>query len=356
MQPKLLTINDFIEYFKFQENETGCGIEQEPESRENYFWAQTFLPKDYFDLDHPSISFNPMIRQLLRYVPEQIHIKFELFAIGNLDDKEAFVFKPWVLNIDNPMLFGLFEGFHLFIPSTLFYNLIDRLIFLEQINPATFQFIRILQDLPPNAFECFGLNKANVPININSGKLEIRKIGDDNRDEIKKFYSEHGDGISSHLENKYFRPLLNNWYRITCEQEGINWLALKKSTVVKTIGYLRLYNTNSSFTGGMLIEYIIAKEFRNNGYATQASSALISHLKKYSYALNIGAEVDEDNEFSIKVLRRLGFKENKVGPFLNDNFTLILHDDLIEMENYCENGVVEFSVINKYAEKYSRYF
>jgi hypothetical protein len=111
MQPKLLTIKEYFDHFNFQENGTGCGIEQEPESRENYFWAQTFLPKDFFNLDHPSGMFNLMLRHQIKYIPEQIQVKFELFGIGNIDDAEAFIFKPWVVNVDNPMHFQLLEDF-----------------------------------------------------------------------------------------------------------------------------------------------------------------------------------------------------------------------------------------------------
>jgi hypothetical protein len=34
----------------------------------------------------------------------------------------------------------------------------------------------------------------------------------------------------------------------------------------------------------------------------------------------LGAEVNDNNEFSKKVLKRLGFSESKSGPFQSDNF------------------------------------
>ncbi|PIX13331.1 MAG: hypothetical protein COZ74_06855, partial [Flavobacteriaceae bacterium CG_4_8_14_3_um_filter_31_8] len=186
MQPKLLTIKDYFERFNFQEYGTGCGIETEPESGENYLWAQTFLPKDFFNLDHPSLIFNPFLRHQIEDIPDQVQVKFELFGIGSIGNVEAFVFKPWVVNVDNPMLFQLLEDFHLFVPNTLFYNLIERLIFLEQIDPNVFKHIRILQDIPSNTFQRFGLDRSNVTKVIKSGKLEISRIDEVDKSEISK--------------------------------------------------------------------------------------------------------------------------------------------------------------------------
>lgn len=237
MQPKLLIIKDYLDSFHFQQNGTGCGIEQEPESGENYFWAQTFLPKDFFNIDHPSLIFNPFLRHQIDDIPDQVQVKFELFGIGTLDDVEAFIFKPWVVNVDNPMLFQLLENFHLFIPSTLFYNLIERLIFLEQINLNDFRHIRILQDIPPNTFQRFGLDRANIPKVFTSGKFEILRLNEVDKSEISKFYSDNWEEITPQLENKYFRPLLNTWFRITSEELNSQLFGLKQSTIKKTIGF-----------------------------------------------------------------------------------------------------------------------
>jgi len=356
MQPKLLTIKDYFERFNFQEYGTGCGIETEPESAENYLWAQTFLPKDFFNLDHPSLIFNPFLRHQIEDIPDQVQVKFELFGIGSIGNVEAFVFKPWVVNVDNPMLFQLLEDFHLFVPNILFYNLIERLIFLEQIDPNVFKHIRILQDIPSNTFQRFGLDRSNVTKVIKSGKLEISRIDEVDKSEISKFYSDNWEGITPQLENKYFRPLLNTWFRITSEELNSQLFGLKQSTVKKTVGFLRLYNTNSSFTGGTSLEYIIEKAYRKKGYATQASLALIDYLKNHSYAISLGAEVNDNNEFSKKVLKRLGFSESKTGAFNSDNFGLSLFDKLKHMEENFIKGDIEVSMITKYVDKYDRYF
>lgn len=356
MQPKLLRIKDYFDHFNFEEYGTGCGIETEHESGENYLWAQIFLPKDFFNLDHPISIFNPFLRNQIEDIPDQVQVKFELFGIASLDDVEAFIFKPWVVNVDNPMLFQLLEGFHLFVPSTLFYNLIERLIFLEQIDPNVFRHIRILQDIPSNTFQRFGLDRPNVPKVIKSGKLEILRLDEVDKTEISKFYSDNWEDITPQLENKYFRPLLNTWFRITSEELNSQFFGIKQSTVKKTVGFLRLYNTNSSFTGGTSLEYIIDKAFRKKGYATQASLGLIDFLKNYSYAISLGAEVNDNNDFSKMVLKRLEFSESKSVPFNSDNFSLSLFDNLKLLEENFNAGDIEVSVLNKYANKYSRYF
>lgn len=250
----------------------------------------------------------------------------------------------------------MLENFHLFVPSTLFYNLIERLIFLEELDPKIFSYIRVLQDIPPITFQRFGLDRPNVPKVIQSGMLEISRLEQLDKSEISEFYTDNWKSISPQLENKYFRPLLNTWFRVTTEEINSRFFGLKKSTIKKTIGFLRLYNTNSSYTGGTSFEYIIAKGYRKKGYATHASLAIIDYLKKYSYATSLGAEVNDNNEISINILNRIGFSEGKSDPLLSDNYRLSLFDNLKILEKNFESGDIKFSVLRKYANKYNRYF
>lgn len=345
MQPKILTADNYFKNFHFQEQGTGCGIEQEPDSGENYLFAQTYLPTDFFNLDHPSLIFNPFIKHQLESLPDKILVKFELFAIGSIQEKEAYIFKPWVIDIDNPMLFGFLENFHLFFPSTLFYNFIERLLFMEQINQETFKHIRILQDIPSNTFQRFGLDKKNVERTFESPNLTISRIENPDKTEISEFYRQHWEGITEALEHKYFRPLLNTWFKVKLKSQD------------KTIGFLRLYNTNSSFTGGTSIEYIIDKAYRNKGYATESSLSLINHLRKYSYAISLGGEVNDNNQYSIRVLKKIGFSESKSpSPFDRDSFHLSLLETVQNTEKEFDNNSLKISIQNKYAEKYGRYF
>jgi RimJ/RimL family protein N-acetyltransferase len=357
MQPRLLTTNEYFKSFYFQEHGTGCGIETESYSGENYFWVQVFLPVEFFNLESVRLFNNdPYLGHALSNIPDQIQVKFELFAIGSIGDTEAFVFKPWVVNIDNPILFQFFEDFHLYIPSVLFYNLIARLLFFEEINQSDFVYIRILQDIPSDTFQRYGVDRIDVPRTIHSENLLIEKLDDFDQVEIAQFYAYNWEKITNELESKYFSPHLNTWFRIKAEESESDFLGLRQKSKLMTVGYLRLYNKNSTFTGGTSIEYIVDKAYRNKGYATQASLALINFMKKYSYAFTLGAEVKEDNEFSKRVLNTLGFSEVPGRNYSDDNFYLSLIESLKLIEDKFETGELDVSIMKKYISRYHRYF
>ena len=351
MRSKILTADNYLENFNFQEQGTGAGIEQEPDSGESYLFVQTYLPKSFLniDLDHRSFMDNPFIKNYFtsefEKLPDKIFVKFELFGIGSLGDHEAYIFKPWVIGIDNPSMYYSIERFHLYFPSTLFYNLIERLIFLEELNQESFRTIRVLQDLHTNSFQRFGLDKVNVKRTVDTSNLIISRIENPDKNEISEFYRKHWAEITSELEHKYFRPLLNTWFRVTLKSQD------------KTIGFVRLYNSNISFTGGTSIEYIIDTAFRNKGYATESLSAVIELLKKFSYAISLGCEENYNNQYSVKVLKKLGFTESKPdNPLDRDNFSLSLLDTMKNLETSVANNSLQFSVQDKYANKYKKYF
>lgn len=356
MKVKLLTNKDYFKYFNILKDGTGCGIEKETETRENFLWAQTFLPKDFFEVAEPSPFSSEFLRRHLVYIPNQVHVKFELFGIGRIDDVETFIFKPWVLNVDIPALYQYLENFHLYVPSLLFYNLIENMIFLDQLNQNDFKHIRVLQDISTDTFKKFGLDKSNVPKIINVGNLEILKLDEIDKLEITKFYTENWESLTPRLENMYFRPSLNTWFRITSEELNRHFFSFKQSIVKKTVGFIRLYNTNSKFTGGFSLEYIIDKAFRKRGYATRATLSIIDYLKNYSNAISISAQVNDNNDYSKKVLHSLRFSETDTGPFDSDNYYLSLLDNLIILEEKYNAGKTEVRVLNKYAIKYREYF
>ena len=356
MRPKLLTIRDFFDFFNFQDFGTGCGIDTETDSGENYFWIQTFLPKNFFDLGNEDQIKNSFFVNQIEQIPEQIQVKFELFGIGSIGNLEAFIFKPWVVNIENSMLFNLLESFHLFVPSKLFYNLIERLIFFEQLNPNFFEFIRILQDIPTKTFCRFGLDREFVPKGFNSDKLVIQRINVLEESEILNFYSTNWEPISPELQNKYFRPANNTWFRITYKESFNQLLGYREQMVKKTVGFLRLYNISNSFTGGISLEYIIDKTQRNRGFATEATNTLIDHLENYSYAISLSSEVNLSNEFSVRMLKGLGFNESSSSPYNRDNFILPLINNLKHVEVEFHSGNIQATIMNKYAHKFRRYF
>lgn len=192
---------------------------------------------------------------------------------------------------------------------------------------------------------CFGLDKRNVERTFESPNLTLSRIENPDKNEILEFYRQHWESITEALEHKYFRPLLNTWFRVTLKSQD------------KTIGFVRLYNTNSSFTGGTSIEYIIDKSYRNKGYATESSLSVINHLRKYSYAISLGGEVNDNNQYSIGVLKNVGFSESKSStPFENDNFRLSLLDTVQTIEAAFDNNTLKLAIQNKYVEKYERFF
>ena len=138
-------------------------------------------------------------------IPDEIHVKFELFGIGSIGNRKAFVFKPWIINIDNPNIYNNLEKLHLFIPDYLFYNLIERLIFIEQFNWDQLNNLRVLEDISETEFEQFGLNKPTVPEFFMTERLRITKISNFDTNEIKKFYQKNGYPILVNNSFNFFK-------------------------------------------------------------------------------------------------------------------------------------------------------
>lgn len=192
---------------------------------------------------------------------------------------------------------------------------------------------------------------------IRTKNLAISRLSEVDKSEILKFYAENWGSITPELEYRYFRPLLNSWFRITSKNSSNDDFEHNQSAVKRTIGFLRLYNSNSIFTGGTSLEYVIGKAYRRRGYATQALLAFIDYLRRSAHFLSIGAEVDDNNEFSKKLLKGLGFIECESDPFMRHNYVLSLHADLELLEERFKTGdIVEVTVFNKFDDDFRRYF
>lgn len=356
MHPKLLTKKDYFQYFNTYKSGTVCGIEREPGSGENYFYVQTFLPKNFFITELQKNYFNPFFGNIIDVIPDHIQVKFELFGIGEVDGLEAFIFKPWVVNINDPNIYNILENFNLFFPSTLFYHLISGQIFIENLDPKIFNYIRVLQDISENTFDRFGLNRETVPKELKVENFEIKKIVNIDSTEISAFYEENWLTISPKLATKYFDPTLNSWFRIIADVESRKFFGLTRLINKKTIGFLRIYNTANSFNGGGSIEYIIEKDQRNLGYASKSVHALIEYIKKYSFAIFIGAEVNDDNHKSKAILKKFGFKETTTDGISDDNYELSIINNLDELEHKNLSIGIDFKVVDYYFKKYKRFF
>ena len=345
MTVKLLCLDDYDKYFYFNQPETGCGFEMDRDIGDNYFFIQTFLPKSFFDIIPMDFIANPFVRET--DVPENIHVKFELFGIGLAGKTRVFVFKPWIVNVDNLMLLTNLESSLFFIPEKIFFNLVLRLLFLEQFTLPQLHGVRVFEEIQSNDFNQFGLHRTSLPPCYETARFLLKNVVLKNaQKDIENFYAENDCKIEPHLTNKYFRANLNKWYAINGKNNNTIY------------GYLRIYSTSSSFTGGVFVEYIVNKKVRNKGVATESLKGLLNFLEEYSFAFTVSAEVNEDNEASIRVLKKCNFSRQKSGDILlsdNYNFNLIGKSSTkLESEYYEDN--LKFRIDRKYIEKFGRYF
>ncbi len=91
MKFKIVTTQDFLDYFHFSERGSGCGSEIENGTYEKYFFMMTYLPVSFFNLP-PNL-----VLEHKNLIPKKIDIKFELISTGKLNKEKIFIFKPWVL-------------------------------------------------------------------------------------------------------------------------------------------------------------------------------------------------------------------------------------------------------------------
>ncbi|MBS1571847.1 MAG: GNAT family N-acetyltransferase [Bacteroidetes bacterium] len=343
MKVKLLHLDEYNEYFNFTTPETGSGIEHDRDSGDNYFFIQIFLPVKYFDLDPFLFTLNPFIRE--HDVPDSIHIKFELFGIGKAGMTRSFIFKPWIINVNNPAALRHFEDFLLYIPEKIFFNLSMRLIFIEQFSLPQLKKVRVYEDISDLEFIQFGLHRQYNPPSFETERLLITEMWSNPQDEIEKFYKKNDSEIEDRLLHKYFRQNLNKWYSIN------------NKDYTERYGYLRIYNSDSSYNGGVFVEYIVEKKFRNQGIATEALTELIGFMEEHSFAFTMSAEVNTDNKASIKVLENCEFEKiESKNSSLRNNFTInLIREQSLRLESDYQDGFIEFRIETKYGEKFQRY-
>lgn len=355
-QAILLPIEEYFKSINFFEKGRNAGIETDQGTGENYFFLETYLDKNLC-FEHDS-DYNNIIDvdYLYQQTPQKIHYKLELWGIGNAGKYDAFVFKPWAMGINNQAHCRLLENFVLYIPSTFFLNFLSRLIFMNVINISKIRNTRVLEILPNEFLQNFGLDHELLNTKIISNEILIHRVSLDYvfESEIEFFYENNWDGLSETLKTKYFEPLQNVWYKmIPLKIDEFDRLDLDQDA----IGYLRLYQDPQSFSGGFGIEYIIDKAYRNKGYAKLMVNKIIQHLKDYSYCINISAEVNEDNLYSKQLLNSLGFEQQKaINLFGNYNFSLSLIDNFIELEKQDKAKKIEFNFRNEYYEVFDRYY
>lgn len=346
MQAKILDADEFEKYFSFDAQDVSYSVKYDTENSENYFNIQLFLPKSFFDLDCSNVYLSA--HEINRNITENIFLNLELFAIGQLGTETAYIFRPWVIGIENSMIVAYLENFHLFIHGKLFHNLLERLLFIELLSKDNLYDIRILEEIPVKTFQRFGLDSTKLDIDSNSfntrSNLQISRLTGEVKEKVTEFYKKNWNELTPNLEIKYFRPLLSTWFEIKNKNEN------------KIVGYIRLYNSNVNFNGGFNLEYLISKEDRNKGYATEGVIRLIEILKTFSFAMRLSAEVNDDNYFSISLLKKVGFEPKETGIFSEENYTLSITNSINDLCNNCKNGKLDVSVYDFYIDRYPKYF
>lgn len=82
MLPRLLFLEEYNKHFNLEEPDTGCGIETDNETGDNYFFIQIFLPKSFFNISPLTFLGNPLVNE--NNIPNDILVKLELFGIGEV--------------------------------------------------------------------------------------------------------------------------------------------------------------------------------------------------------------------------------------------------------------------------------
>ena len=88
---------------------------------------------------------------------------------------------------------------------------------------------------------------------------------------------------------------------------------------------------DGKIAGKLHIFYLIEKDYRNKGYATQCAEKLLSYAFDEAHVSFVNGGCDKDNIASYKVMTKIGMREN--GYEANGDPLLFLNDEI-----YRENG------------------
>ncbi len=138
--------------------------------------------------------------------------------------------------------------------------------------------------------------------------------------------------------------------RFSGKRGGCDWIIYLKNK--KPIGILHLYDLNFEIYDGYhpkpQFGYAIAEPFRKNGYAFEAVTHLLNLIPKQFKRYEILANTHKNNEASINLLQKLGFRVYKE---LNDKAVQYFYKKLIEGKipkvHWTKNGFVEELRLNK---------
>jgi RimJ/RimL family protein N-acetyltransferase len=299
-QIKRIFVNEFYKYFRgraiiydygnintLNKLLHTCVVNDNVEERRKEFMIQCYLDIEFF-------NFLPL---KLRYQYTQVLVTFELIEIleDNSNGGIIYNFIPWIQFIDDPYDYNQLENFILQVPELTFGHLANYGVFCRNYTWEYLKRVVLLANINIDNFLHFGLSKNSTPSKYSGCKVELIRLKYINQQSILYFFADNDYPIQETLINDYFfgLNLYTFWFEIKDYESNL-------------IGYIRLYNSNCFFDGGVFIEYIIKKSFRGQGYASNAVKTMIEFLKNYSYFLSVNAEAY--SEESKRILGKNNFE------------------------------------------------
>ena len=327
MKAKYLNFEDYNKYFCDLSTSCGSEVVLIPPFEE-YFVIQTDLPPTFFDES---------------CYDRNIKVKFELLCKCKTGDKVGYIFKPWVVNIQDPKLYSQFEQFIMILHEKLFFNMLVFYIWAEYYTINKFKRLRVISEIPNELFSCFGLNQKTIPIGYKTKNLIIKRKEQIDQNIIENFYKKNSVPINEQCKQKYFNERISKWFEIKLRENN------------KLIGLLRIYQ--HGYISGFFIEYLLAKEFRKMGLMSEALKSFIRYIKNNSYALRIGADVSDENYDSIKLLEKFGFEKLDIdSPLLQMNYSLdLIKNEIVELEEAIDERKIAIKIDEQDFKKFKNY-
>ena len=132
--------------------------------------------------------------------------------------------------------------------------------------------------------------------------------------------------------------------RFSGKRGGCDWIIYLKNKT--PIGVLHIYDLNLEIYNGVhpkpQFGYAIAEPFRKQGYAFEASTHLLNLIPNQFKRYEVLANTHKNNEASISLLQKLGFKVYKgINDKVVQYFYKKLIDDKIPKVRWTENGIIE---------------
>lgn len=120
-------------------------------------------------------------------------------------------------------------------------------------------------------------------------------------DPLAGYASEHGAPLSQHLLRRYAEnydadPFRSGQLRLIIEKDG------------KPAGLFDLFDISARNLHAEVGLYILPS-LRNQGIATQALQIGIEYCRKHLHLLNLLSKVSTDNASSLRLFKKVGFKE-----------------------------------------------